>query len=134
MSKNSNSNAAAQIGIDHSFPIPPRSSGAGRYPYHDMEVGDSLLVEGANPKALYGKVQAWRKVSGHSYTSRVEHNDNGQPKGIRVWRVDDTGQVPATKVRKTGKAKAAKPVGKRRGRPAKVVKEPADDYASTGPV
>lgn len=141
-SDSNNSNAA--VGIDRGRPIPPHGGGVGRYPYRDMAVGDSLFVAG-KPKHLYGKLTQWRKATGHSYTTRIERDADGQPTGIRVWRVEAGGGVPAAKASKPAKtpklpktkvpkAAAAKPVGKKRGRKPKLdwaVTAPPEDYVGT---
>lgn len=71
--------------IDKGIPIP---SGAGRqggrkYPFADMEIGDSVFFEGS---ASYGKehnaARVYGRRTGKKFTARTTRG------GVRIWRVE----------------------------------------------
>lgn len=67
--------------IDKDIPIP--ESTAKSYPFKDMEVGDSIMIENA---VMGGKEYSQARMHGHrndkKFTARVVEG------GIRIWRVE----------------------------------------------
>ncbi len=69
--------------IEKNIPIPPRKHGNLRYPWREMEVGDSFLVTGKIAKNFSGQ------CSSASYIYKPKKFicapvDNG----VRVWRTE----------------------------------------------
>jgi hypothetical protein len=74
------------IAIDKNVPLPQRTWGGpgGRppkYPWAEMEVGDSFFVLNATTDNLSAAGTMAAKRSGRKFTTRKE---NG---GVRVWRI-----------------------------------------------
>jgi hypothetical protein len=68
------------IKIDKGIPMPGHHSE--KYPWKDMEVGDSFLVEGMMKATQMSGPKAYAaKKYGHTYATRLEE------KGLRVWRI-----------------------------------------------
>lgn len=65
------------IKIDKNIPIPQKLRKA-KYPWADMEVGDSFLVEGVSK--FHGIWSANKKFKPKHFISEVN------PVGVRVWR------------------------------------------------
>jgi len=66
--------------IDKSIPV-PSSTRARKYPFIEMEVGDSVLFEN---ETLGGKAYKAANAVGYRYEREyVARNENG---GIRIWR------------------------------------------------
>jgi hypothetical protein len=72
--------------IDKGLPAPSGRSGRPpKYPFRELEVGDSFFVEG-DPRKLSGSVLGCAKnIVGKRFSSQ-KTTHNGKP-GIRVWRV-----------------------------------------------
>ncbi len=72
--------------IDKNIPFPSRNSWHAKYPFPEMEVGDSFFVPNKTTRDLCGTVAGWTKRHpGAKFTSRtVRENDID---GVRVWRV-----------------------------------------------
>lgn len=65
------------VGLDKDIPVPePRK----RYPYKEMEVGDSFFVEGGGIQNICNQNYRTGKKLGKSFIARKEDN------GVRVWR------------------------------------------------
>lgn len=79
------------IAIDKDVPLPERSRGAqGRpvkYPFAQMEVGDSFAVVGKGVKTIYSTARRYGKGAGTKYTVRRSIDDFGEPVA-RVWRTE----------------------------------------------
>lgn len=75
------------INIDKGVPIPDRKRGHGRlckyrckYPWRDMEVGDSFVYEGTHKSA--SAISSYpTKVFGMKFSTRKEGDK------IRIWRI-----------------------------------------------
>ena len=67
------------IKIDKNVPMPS----AGKYPFGDMDVGDSFFVAGKTAAQMGGTMH-FRKPK--KFTTRTV-TENGV-KGIRIWRVE----------------------------------------------
>lgn len=68
------------------IPIPrvrtgPKGGSRFRYPFHQLEKGQSFFVEGMEARNLGGSVAHAEKVLGTKYTTRTMDG------GTRVWRV-----------------------------------------------
>lgn len=71
---------AATFRIEKNIPAPPNRRS--KYPFADMEVGDSFMIPGAATSAKIGSSISYRCIRyGEKYrTSAVDG-------GLRVWRV-----------------------------------------------
>ena len=70
--------------IEKNVPLPrPRQSGAPKYPWESMDVGDSFYVAGATVTLLSASAASWSRRHGRErkFATRTV---NG---GVRVWRV-----------------------------------------------
>lgn len=81
------------IAIDKNIPIPQRCAAKIKYPFADMDVGDSFFVarpDEESPSRFRNRMQAvitfGKKRTGYFFTSRIEEA------GIRIWRIE-TGQA-----------------------------------------
>lgn len=84
------------ITIDTNVPM-PTSSGAGapsKYPFADMEVGESFFIEGggigSSSKVLRNRLtgacaRAAKAMPGKKFSLRMRNEDGTE--GVRVWRV-----------------------------------------------
>ena len=76
-----------KISIDNTaIPIPPVRTGPKsgtrfKYPFNNLEVGQSFFVEGIEARNLGGSVTHAEKVLGFKFTTRTMDG------GARVWRV-----------------------------------------------
>lgn len=71
-----------KITIEKGIPIP--NDGRGRipkYPWNEMEVGDSFFAAGMTTKELGSSLVGARKRTGKNFTSRTVEG------GVRVWRI-----------------------------------------------
>jgi len=78
--------APEEIKIEKGVPLP--ASGAGRpskYPWGDMEVGDSFFAE-AKPESMHTQAAFAGRKYGRRFTTR-KRTENGVA-GVRVWRVE----------------------------------------------
>jgi len=69
------------------IPIPPPATGpkrgkAFKYPFHQLEVGESFFVENLQSRNLGGSVTYASKVLGRKFTTRTMEG------GVRVWRTE----------------------------------------------
>jgi len=73
--------------IQKSVPMPEQSVGKVKYPFPDMEVGDSFWAPLSTEK-LSNATGHWREKLGHKYSVRPEEGEHeGQTvAGARVWR------------------------------------------------
>lgn len=71
------------IKIDKDIPPPPLGRApATRYPFADLEVGDSFFIPGATPQSISGSTSwARNKLTPRKFTVRTVEG------GTRVWRV-----------------------------------------------
>jgi hypothetical protein len=56
------------------------------YPYHDLEVGESFLVQASATKSARDKFRLKNKIQGKRFVSRTVIEDGVV--GVRVWRVE----------------------------------------------
>ena len=66
------------VGLDKDVPLPEARK---RYPYREMEIGDSFFVEGGGIQNICNQNYRTGKKLGRSFIARKEDN------GVRVWRV-----------------------------------------------
>ena len=70
------------VAIDSKVPIPDRIAGdRSKYPWIEMNIGDSFFVPGRKIESFSGQVVSASKRFGTKYTCRTEDN------GVRVWRI-----------------------------------------------
>lgn len=73
--------------IEKNVPIPEAPK---KYPFMDMEIGDSFFAEGTQPTRLNNSTSSARKA-GRRFTMRSVTEENAEGKevqGTRVWRVE----------------------------------------------
>lgn len=81
------------------LPATVRSGGKAKYPWNDMEIGDSFFVQGAKVETFYTLTATQNKkdASKRFIARKVED-------GVRVWRVE-------TEADKAAASETAKPEG-----------------------
>ena len=67
--------------IDKGIPLPN-----GRYPFADLDVGESFFVPNANANSVSSTASRLGKALGAAFVCR-RVKENGVP-GMRVWRVE----------------------------------------------
>lgn len=68
--------------IEKGVPLPKKLSQNARYPFAEMEVGDSFFIPNAKRLMTAGSISQYcTKKTGKKFSSRREGN------GIRVWRI-----------------------------------------------
>ena len=78
MEKKAPSPHITKVDLDRNIPLPnPRQ----KYPYREMNIGDSFFVEGASLQNICNQNYRNGKTLNMSFIARSEDN------GIRVWRV-----------------------------------------------
>ena len=77
-----------RVVIDKQYPVPEacrRTGKKGRpniYPFHDMEIGDSIFLEGqGHNSGARGSVKSFSARYGKKFSSRIVDG------GIRIWRI-----------------------------------------------
>ena len=65
------------VGLDKDVPLPEARK---RYPYKEMEIGDSFFVEGGGIQNICNQNYRTGKKLGRSFIARKEEG------GVRVWR------------------------------------------------
>lgn len=74
--------------IDNNVPIPGHKAGTKegyKYPFNDMRVGDSFLVQ---PDPVSGRNKIAAACSQHSKRHGGKFITRKTPEGIRIWRVE----------------------------------------------
>ena len=73
--------------IEKGVPIPEsRGGGRGKYPFREMEIGDSFFVAGKSTAKFSAHVHHHRKRHGLKFTTRTVTEDG--VKGVRIWRTE----------------------------------------------
>lgn len=75
----------SKIGIDKNVPIPTKADRTTKYPWADMEIGDSFFVPKANKNTIASTSAAASVKYRHSY--KTVEVVQGRTKGVRVWRI-----------------------------------------------
>ena len=73
------------VDLDVDIPIPKHVAHA-RYPWRQMEIGNSFFVPGKTVKSIVGPMTFARRTLGHKYATRPWRQPSGV-EGVRVWRV-----------------------------------------------
>ena len=75
------------IKIDKGKPIAahPKKAKVSKYPWPDMEVGDSFFLPGMNVAAFSGSAHTAGRRTGKKFSLRTLTEDG--VKGVRCWRV-----------------------------------------------
>lgn len=71
--------------VDKKVPIPKRFGGKGaavKYPWHELEVGDSFLVEGTEQRSVSSSAASFGSRNKMKFATRKEGNKT------RVWRIE----------------------------------------------
>jgi hypothetical protein len=71
--------------IDKGVPLPPTKHGTKKYPFGEMEVGDSVFFAG-NTSDKISSAYAYYQRNGKRFANRTVI-ENGLS-GVRVWRVE----------------------------------------------
>jgi len=67
--------------IEKNIPVSKNYAGrSAKYPFGEMEIGDSVLIEGLKSKPVVA-ASAYGKNNGKKFSSRAEGN------GFRIWRI-----------------------------------------------
>jgi hypothetical protein len=69
-----------KIKVDKGVPLPSNITGVGKYPWEDMEVGDSFLFPPDVKSSAAYSVSRHQKRKGRDYVVRAT------PQGLRCWR------------------------------------------------
>ena len=75
----------SDVKIEKNIPIPEACGGAitRKYPFNEMEVGDSIFIEGRKGSYTPGNAaHNYGKNHGKKFTSRKEND------GFRIWRIE----------------------------------------------
>lgn len=80
--------------IDKTVPLPPLHAKTKKYPFPEMEIGDSIFVPEAGARSARNAVNSYAKKAARKFATRaafIEANDDyGNPlpniAGIRIWR------------------------------------------------
>lgn len=70
--------------IERNIEMPPRNGGQGarpKFPFREMDIGDSFFVEGRTARTFSPAIQAAQKRGRGKFSCRAVEG------GIRVWRV-----------------------------------------------
>ena len=74
---------APVIKIDKGIPLPPPRAAQMRYPWLEMEPGDSFFVPGKKASQISSPLRAAQIATGRRYTSQTVDG------GVRVWRLPE---------------------------------------------
>jgi hypothetical protein len=69
------------VKIEKGIPFPKLCKPYTRYPWADMEIGDSFFVPGVTNSTFAGQISGAKKRTGFNFTARKEID------GLRVWRI-----------------------------------------------
>lgn len=70
------------IQIERGIPVPSHNKGRrGLYPFRDMQVGDSFVVDQRRKASAQRAASFYGKSHGQVFTAR------SVPDGVRIWRV-----------------------------------------------
>jgi hypothetical protein len=76
------------IQIEKGVPVPPNSrhGGAGRYPFSEMQVGDSFFLAGGTAKRIGSAAYCYAEK--HNPTAKfLVRTIKTEPAGARCWRI-----------------------------------------------
>lgn len=70
------------IKIEKSIPLPDkRSLNNNKYPYKEMDVGDSFIVSGKKVANISSSSRYWHRKTGFTFICRTVEG------GVRIWRI-----------------------------------------------
>ena len=75
-----------RIDSDISLPSPKGGAGVVKYPFRQLEVGQSFFVPGKTQADLSGSIGAARRAMGRKFATRRVTEDGVT--GTRVWRLE----------------------------------------------
>lgn len=74
--------SGSTVKIDKDVPLPSRSGFHSKYPWEEMEVGDSFMMEGKTNTSAHGHCYQWnKKLAPKKFVARKIEG------GCRVWRI-----------------------------------------------
>lgn len=73
--------SSAYPSVVRNVPIPPKRGGNRKYPWGDMQIGDSFLAKKAKLGTISSVAYRAAKRLGFKFSCRTENN------GVRVWRI-----------------------------------------------
>lgn len=71
------------IQINKGIPVPDEAWGS-KYPFREMEIGDSFFEAGGTVSKLQNAASHWRKKAGMKFKARQVCEDGVD--GARIWR------------------------------------------------
>ena len=80
------------VPIDRGIPIPPRTRPtSARYPFQDMQIGDSIYLPGQRVDRRKGEPFHMQKAVRYAYIYGARHGmrfaARNEGDGVRIWRV-----------------------------------------------
>ena len=73
----------SSVKIDKDIPMPQDKLGRKpKYPWMDMDVGDSFLLPGKSIHHAASLMVRWQERGGRRYSARTV------PEGVRIWRIE----------------------------------------------
>lgn len=74
----------SKIKIEKGIELPPRTNGPSKYPFHEMEIGDSFAVLAAEAEAVASSASHYRRThKDFRITRRTLPNGT-----VRFWRIE----------------------------------------------
>lgn len=78
--------APSAFAIESGISIPERAARKSKYPFAQLEDGQSFFVPGINKTGLYSSARAFARKRGGKFV--VRSVEEGGVAGARVWRVE----------------------------------------------
>ena len=72
--------------IETGVPVPERAVRKSKYPFPQMEEGDSFFVPGKTAAGMYASCRRASEVHGYKFIARTVVEDGEE--GARVWCID----------------------------------------------
>jgi hypothetical protein len=98
--------------IQKAIPIPakvmPTGNGESKYPFKDMEIGDSFFIPGKAAGDMSSTLRVAHQTTGFDFTARtvkeVDEETGNEVAGCRIWRVELTDEERAARAARAAKA------------------------------
>jgi len=75
-----------EIKIEKGIPVPPKGAANKKYPFSEMEVGDSFFAPNIRQALVTGSFGP-HEAKGWKFTCRTIKDEAGVLQGVRVWRI-----------------------------------------------